>query len=85
MKDRVVVITRASSGIGEALARAVHAGGGKPVLVARRAEALAAVSKACGRALAITADVTQRDQVEAAVAKAIAQHAQVAIGRMYPN
>lgn len=77
MKDRVVVITGASSGIGEALAKAVHAGGGKPVLVARRAEALAAVSKACGGALAVQADVTKRSEVEQAVAKAISHHGQI--------
>jgi NADP-dependent 3-hydroxy acid dehydrogenase YdfG len=77
MKERVVVITGASSGIGEALAKAIHARGGKPVLVARRAELLAAVSKASGGALTVTADVTVRADVERAVAKTLEHHGHI--------
>jgi NADP-dependent 3-hydroxy acid dehydrogenase YdfG len=72
MNDRIVVITGASAGIGEALAKALHAGGAKPVLVARRADALAAVSTACGGARAIVADVTKRSEVERVVSETIA-------------
>lgn len=77
MKERVVVITGASSGIGEALAKAVHARGGKPVLVARRAELLAAVSRASGGALCVTADVTVRADVERAVARTLEHHGHI--------
>ncbi len=77
MKDRVVVITGASSGIGEALAKAVFARGGKPVLVARRADLLESVSRACGGALFVPADVTVRADVERVVAKTLAHHGQL--------
>ncbi len=73
MRNRIIVITGASSGIGEALAKQVHAAGGKPVLVARRADLLSAVSKACGDALAITADVTVRSEVERVVREVLAK------------
>lgn len=40
IKDKVIIITGASSGIGEALARKLGEQGGKLVLAARRAERL---------------------------------------------
>jgi NAD(P)-dependent dehydrogenase (short-subunit alcohol dehydrogenase family) len=72
MKDRVVVITGASSGIGAHLAETVASRGGKPVLVARRGSELAAVASKCGpNALAVVADVTKRGDVERARDQAI--------------
>lgn len=68
----VVIVTGASSGIGAALAKQVHAAGAKPVLVARRAAALAEVSAACGGARAVVADVTKRAEVERVVADVLA-------------
>ena len=79
MKDRVIVITSASSGIGEALAKAVHARGGKPVLVARRVEALEAVSTACGGAFVVPADVTRREEVQQVLAKTLEHHGHINI------
>jgi len=70
----VVVITGASSGIGEALALNLAAKGGfKLVLVARRTELLDAIVAKIGgaNALAVTADVTVRAQVKAAVDAAV--------------
>ena len=62
MRDRVVVITGASAGIGEALAREVGRRGGRVVLAARRALELAEAAAMSGReALAVTADVTRRE------------------------
>ncbi len=61
MRDRVVVITGASTGIGEALAYEVARRGGKVVLAARRQAELARVAGAIGEAaLAVTTDVTRR-------------------------
>lgn len=54
----VVIVTGASSGIGAATARALHAVGAHPVLAARRTGRLAALSDDLGGALAVTADVT---------------------------
>ena len=63
----VAVITGASSGIGEATARALAADGHRVALLARRADRIAALSDELGDgALAIEADVTDRDSIVAA-------------------
>jgi len=63
-----VVVTGASSGIGEATALAFSKRGARVVLAARRTERLDAVvdriEKSGGRALAATCDVTRPDQLE---------------------
>lgn len=71
---RVVVITGASSGIGEAAARALSRAGHRVVLAARsleRLEALAAELGGPGRALAVECDVTEWEQQQALVARAV--------------
>jgi NADP-dependent 3-hydroxy acid dehydrogenase YdfG len=61
------VITGASSGIGEATARALAADGHRLALLARRAERVEALAGELGDgAIAIEADVTDRDSVIAA-------------------
>jgi NADP-dependent 3-hydroxy acid dehydrogenase YdfG len=68
IENKVVVITGASSGLGEATARHLAAQGATIVLGARRAdriEALAQELTAAGhRAKAVPTDVTDRDQVK---------------------
>jgi NADP-dependent 3-hydroxy acid dehydrogenase YdfG len=64
--SRVAVITAASSGIGEATARAVAADGHRVVLLARRADRIQALAHELGDAIAIEADVIARDSIVAA-------------------
>ncbi|MBK9036216.1 MAG: SDR family oxidoreductase [Myxococcales bacterium] len=74
MNDKIVMITGASAGIGAALAEEVGRRGGTPVLLARRADALAAAAGRAGpRAHAIVADVTRRADLERAVAETVAR------------
>ena len=68
IEGKVVVITGASSGLGEATARHLSAQGATVVLGARRTDRIeslaAALSASGGKALAITTDVTHCDQVK---------------------
>ena len=78
MKDKVVVITGASGGIGAALAETLAAGGASVALVARREDALKAVAARCGaKALAVVADVTSRDEVRGIVREVIARFGRI--------
>jgi NADP-dependent 3-hydroxy acid dehydrogenase YdfG len=63
---RVAVITGASSGIGEATARALVADSHRVALLARRADRVEALASDLGEAIAIEADVTDRDSIVAA-------------------
>jgi NADP-dependent 3-hydroxy acid dehydrogenase YdfG len=64
---RVAVITGASSGIGEATARALAADRHHVALLARRADRIQALADELGNgAIAIEADVTDRDSIVAA-------------------
>ena len=64
---RVAVITGASSGIGEATARALAADGHRVALLARRADRIQALAdELANGAIAIEADVTDRESVVAA-------------------
>ena len=59
---RVAVITGASSGIGAATARSLHAAGYRVALLARRTDRIKALAEQLGEgALAIPADVTDRE------------------------
>lgn len=72
---KVVVITGASSGLGEAAARLLSAQGASVVLGARRADRLRSLAEELtangGKALAVVTDVTRLDQVKALVDAAV--------------
>ena len=81
IQDKVVVITGASSGLGEAAARHLAGQGAKLVLGARRVDRLeklvAAIRADGGAALAVATDVTRRDDVENLIQRAIAEFGHV--------
>ena len=61
LDDRVVVVTGASSGLGQRFARVVSGVGAKVVLAARRVDRLEALSADLPDALAVECDVTSPD------------------------
>jgi NADP-dependent 3-hydroxy acid dehydrogenase YdfG len=76
--DHVIVITGASSGIGEKLAEVAVARGARVVLAARREAELAALAARLGdAALAVPTDVTVRADQEALRDRAIAKFGRV--------
>lgn len=68
---RRVLITGAARGIGAATARRLHARGARVALAGLEGELLEQVAAACGGAPWWACDVTDRDQVERAVAGAV--------------
>jgi len=69
---KVVVITGASSGLGEAAARHLHAQGATVVLGARRVERLNELAAELGdRALVVQTDVTRRAEVQRLIDTAV--------------
>jgi NADP-dependent 3-hydroxy acid dehydrogenase YdfG len=78
---KVVVITGASSGLGEATARHLAELGATVVLGARRVERIQALANELtgrgAKALAIATDVTQRDQVQRLVDTAVQTYGRI--------
>jgi 3-oxoacyl-[acyl-carrier protein] reductase len=77
VENRVALITGGAQGIGAEAARRLAAGGAKVAVVDLAEEAAAAVAKeieaAGGTALGLAADVTQREQVQAAVDQVVTE------------
>jgi NADP-dependent 3-hydroxy acid dehydrogenase YdfG len=75
---KIVIITGASSGIGESTARLLAGEGAKVVLAARRKDRLDSlvedIRAAGGSAIGFKTDVTERDQVEKLVQNALNEH-----------
>jgi NADP-dependent 3-hydroxy acid dehydrogenase YdfG len=81
IQGKVVVITGASSGLGEAAARRLSAEGATVVLGARRLERIQSLAKELsgkgGKALALPTDVTQHEQVKKLVDAAVQTYGRV--------
>lgn len=72
LNDQVVLVTGASSGIGQATARVLSAAGAKVAVAGRRTEQLAElVKESPTEMLAVELDVTRLESVEEAVASAV--------------
>ncbi|MEM1417450.1 MAG: glucose 1-dehydrogenase [Myxococcota bacterium] len=78
LENKVAIVTGASRGIGEAIARDLVAHGAKVVLAARKPEALHAVAESLGDAAhPIATHVGKEEQVEALVAGAVERFGKV--------
>lgn len=83
LKDKVVLITGASSGFGAAAAKLFAQEGCKVVLAARRIERLEEMAKEIrmggGDTLPLSVDVTQHAQIDAMVSSAVKQYGRIDI------
>jgi NADP-dependent 3-hydroxy acid dehydrogenase YdfG len=81
IQGKVVVITGASSGNGEAAARLLSAEGASVILGARRADRIQSLAKDLtgrgGKALAVATDVTRYDQVKRLVDAAVQAYGRI--------
>lgn len=78
--DKVVIITGASSGIGEALARQMAALQAKVVLAARSTEKIEAIAEELGsNALAITVDVSKENDCQRLIEESITHFGRIDI------
>ncbi len=81
IEGKVVIITGASSGIGEATAKLLARKGAKLMLAARRQDRLADLVKSIndegGKACFLVTDVTNRDQVYALAEQTIKEYGQI--------
>src|SRR5690349_15423455 len=83
LRDKVAIVTGASRGIGEAIARAFVQSGAKVVLASRKIEGLRAVEESLraegGEAFAYACHTGSREQVEGLVAAAVERFGKVDI------
>ena len=78
LDGKVVLVTGASSGLGEAAARLMAAEGASVVLAARREDrghaVESAVRQAGGEALFVRTDVTKRSDIEALIDRTVSKY-----------
>lgn len=83
LQGKTALVTGASRGIGEAIARAYAAAGADVVLTARSAEALEAIAGKInadgGRAIAVPADLTDEEQIASTVARTVQEFGKIDI------
>ena len=77
LDGRTVVVTGASSGLGDRFARVLHAVGANVVIAARRAERLAALAEQLPGTLAVAADLSLAEDRERLAAVAVAHFGHV--------
>jgi NAD(P)-dependent dehydrogenase (short-subunit alcohol dehydrogenase family) len=77
LQGQVVIVTGASSGLGEQLARALAAAGAVPVLAARRAERLEALKADIPGADTVTCDVTEEAERQLLVDTVMERHGRI--------
>lgn len=71
IKDKVIVITGASMGIGRATAALLHKRGAKLVLAARSADKLSELSKELEGSLAVVTDMTKEEDIDNLINEAV--------------
>jgi short-subunit dehydrogenase len=71
IKDKVVIVTGASEGIGEAIARKLAHAGAKVVLAARNDEKLAALAHELPGSVAVHTDMTQQADIQNLIDRAM--------------
>jgi len=81
LENRTIIITGASSGIGEATAKKLAKDGANVVLMARREDKLNSIKEAIenngGKALVASGDVTKKEDFENVVAKSVETYGKV--------
>ncbi len=77
IKEKIIVVTGASGGIGSAVARLLASEGAKVVLAARESDALEVLAKELPRSFAVPTDVRKDEDVRNLVEKTITQYGRI--------